>query len=75
MVHVVKVVNIVHATLMPAPQSQRWSLRPTLDLDRDKFRCFRENMLTRSYIIQIENPYTSLWLWLTNRWLKLVTMY
>ena len=39
MVHVVKVVNIVHATSMPAPQSQRWSLRPTLDLDRDKFRC------------------------------------
>ena len=28
----------LQAILMPAPQSQRWSL--TLDLDSDKFRCF-----------------------------------
>jgi hypothetical protein len=25
---------------MPAPESQRWSLRSTLDLDNAKFRCF-----------------------------------
>ncbi len=27
---------------VPAPQSQKWSLRPTLDLDSDKFRCRNE---------------------------------
>ncbi len=35
-----KVVNIVHTQChMPGPQSQKWSLKPTLDLDSDKFRC------------------------------------
>jgi hypothetical protein len=38
MVHVVKVVNILVHTQSMAPQSwQRWSLRPTLDLDSDNF--------------------------------------
>ncbi len=37
MVHVVKVVNIVHTqSIFDAPM-RRWSLRPTLDLDSDSF--------------------------------------
>ncbi len=38
MVHVVK--GRQHGAYTVAPQSQRWSLRPTLDLDSDKFRCY-----------------------------------
>jgi hypothetical protein len=38
MVHVVK--GRQYGAYTVAPQSQRWSLRPTLDLDSDKFRCF-----------------------------------
>lgn len=36
------VLNIMctQSTLMPVPRLQRWSLRPILYLDRDKFRCF-----------------------------------
>ena len=41
MVHMVKgrqySAYTVQATSMPAPQSQRWSLRPTLDLNTDNF--------------------------------------
>jgi hypothetical protein len=45
MVHVVKGRQYYSAYTvphMPAPQSQKWSLRPTLDLDSDKFRCRSE---------------------------------
>ncbi len=38
MVHVVK--GRLYSAYTVPPQSQRWSLRPTLDLDSDKFRCF-----------------------------------
>ena len=41
-------------TSMPAPQSQRWSLRSTLDLDRDKFRCFNHRRWTRQHSIASE---------------------
>jgi hypothetical protein len=39
-----KVVNIVCTQYrMLALQSKRWTLRPTLDLDSDKFRCFDQS--------------------------------
>ena len=51
--NMVKIVNIVRAqsqaTSMPAPQSQRWSLRPILDLDSDKFQCFNHRRRTRQH--------------------------
>jgi hypothetical protein len=37
MVHVVKGRQYSACTYMPAPQSQKWSLRLTLDLDSDSF--------------------------------------
>ena len=39
---------------MPAPQSQRWSLRPTLNLDSDKFQCFNQRRQTRQRSIASE---------------------
>ena len=41
----------VQATSMPAPQSQRWSLRPTLDLD-NKFQS-QETNSTAPYSIRV----------------------
>ena len=38
----------VQATSMPAPQSQRWNLRLTLDLDNDKFQS-QDTNLTAPY--------------------------
>ena len=61
MVHMVKgrqySAYTVQATLMMVPQSQRWSLRPTFDLDNDKFQ-LQETNSTALYSFQ-----TSGWLW------------
>ena len=37
---IVLMVHVVKGCQHTAPQSQRRSVRPTLDLNRDKFRCF-----------------------------------
>ena len=48
-VHMIKGRQYTVHTSIPAPQSQRWSLRPTLDLDNDNFQSQEMNSTASEY--------------------------